>query len=69
MGDNGGQEIVEKVVPLGKGVLMPVIQPPRIVQEAIEEFLAPLFANEPQRKHLAKDLCQNNLYGIEYILC
>jgi len=32
---------------------MPIIQPPRLVQEALDEFLAPLFANEPQRKHLA----------------
>jgi hypothetical protein len=32
---------------------MPIIHPPDIVQNALDEFLAPLFANEPQRKHLA----------------
>lgn len=32
---------------------MPIITPPKIVQNALEEFLDPLFKNKPQRKHLA----------------
>jgi len=32
---------------------MPIITPPKIVQDALGEFLAPLFANNPQRTHLA----------------
>jgi len=32
---------------------MPIIQPPAIVQNVLDEILAPIFANEPQRKHLA----------------
>ena len=32
---------------------MPIIQPPTIVQEAINEVLAPLFKNTAQRKHIA----------------
>ena len=32
---------------------MPIIIPPNIVQESLNEFLAPLFKNEPQRTHLA----------------
>ena len=32
---------------------MPIIQPPAIVQEALDEIFAPLFANTPQRKHFA----------------
>jgi hypothetical protein len=35
---------------------MSIINPPTIVQNAIDEFLAPLFKNEPQRKHLANYL-------------
>jgi len=35
---------------------MPIINPPEIVQNALDEFLAPLFANNPQRKHLANYL-------------
>ena len=35
---------------------MPIIHSPTIVQNAIDEFLAPLFANQPQRKHLANYL-------------
>ena len=35
---------------------MPIIQPPKIVQNAVDEFLAPLFKNKPQRKHLANYL-------------
>jgi len=32
---------------------MPIITPPNVVQDALDEFLAPLFKNQPQRKHLA----------------
>jgi len=32
---------------------MPIITPPKIVRDALDEFLAPLFKNNPQRKHLA----------------
>jgi hypothetical protein len=32
---------------------MPIITPPKIVKEALDEFLAPLFENTPQRNHLA----------------
>ena len=32
---------------------MPIITPPKIVHDALDEFLAPLFENTPQRKHLA----------------
>lgn len=35
---------------------MPVVKPPQIVQNAVDEFLAPLFQNKPQRKHLANYL-------------
>jgi hypothetical protein len=35
---------------------MPIMTPPEIVQKALEEFLAPLFKNEPQRRHLANYL-------------
>ena len=35
---------------------MPIITPPNIVQNAFDEFLAPLFDNRPQRKHLANYL-------------
>ena len=35
---------------------MPIINPPSIVQNALDEFLAPLFDNTPQRKHLANYL-------------
>ena len=35
---------------------MPIIETPTIVQRAIQEFLSPLFKNEPQRKHLANYL-------------
>jgi len=35
---------------------MPIIIPPTIVQNALDEFLAPLLANTPQRKHLANYL-------------
>ena len=35
---------------------MPIISPPKIVQNAMDEFLAPLFDNTPQRKHLANYL-------------
>ena len=35
---------------------MPIITPPKIVQDALDEFLAPLFKNNPQRKHLANYL-------------
>jgi len=31
---------------------MPIITPPKIVRDALDEFLAPLFKNNPQRKHL-----------------
>src|SRR5215469_3443776 len=46
----------KKVVTPRKRSSMPIIQPPRIVKDAIEEFLAPLFDNTPQRKHLANYL-------------
>ena len=32
---------------------MPILTPPTIVQNALNEFLAPLFKNTPQRNHLA----------------
>ena len=32
---------------------MPIITPPKIVRDALDEFLASLFKNTPQRKHLA----------------
>jgi hypothetical protein len=32
---------------------MPIIQPPKIVQNAIDEFIASLLKNSAQRKHLA----------------
>ena len=32
---------------------MPIVTPPTIVQDALDEFLAPQFKNKPQRKHLA----------------
>jgi hypothetical protein len=35
---------------------MPIIRPPAVVQSAIDDFLAPLFKNNPQRKHLANYL-------------
>jgi len=35
---------------------MPIISPPKIVQNALDEFLARLFDNTPQRKHLANYL-------------
>jgi len=35
---------------------MPIITPPNVVQDALDEFLAPLFKNHPQRKHLANYL-------------
>ena len=35
---------------------MPIIRPPKIVQDAFAEFLAPLFENNPQRTHLANYL-------------
>ena len=35
---------------------MPIISPPTIVQNAMDEFLAPLFDNTPQRNHLANYL-------------
>jgi hypothetical protein len=35
---------------------MPIISPPKIVQNALDEVLAPLFQNKPQRKHLANYL-------------
>ncbi len=35
---------------------MPIVTPPKIVQDALDEFLAPLFKNKPQRKHLANYL-------------
>ena len=35
---------------------MPIISPPTIVQNAVDEFLATLFQNKPQRKHLANYL-------------
>ena len=35
---------------------MPIITPPKIVQDALDEFLAPLFDNTSQRKHLANYL-------------
>jgi hypothetical protein len=48
-----GLEATEKVTRTGKGFPMPIIKPPKIVQDALEEFLAHLFKNEPQRKHFA----------------
>ena len=35
---------------------MPIITPPTIVQNALDEFLSSLLANDPQRKHLANYL-------------
>ena len=35
---------------------MPILTPPKIVKEALDEFLAPLFENTPQRNHLANYL-------------
>jgi len=35
---------------------MPIISSPKIVQNALDEFFAPLFKNKPQRKHLANYL-------------
>jgi hypothetical protein len=35
---------------------MPIITPPKIVQHALDEFLAPLFQNHCQRDHLANYL-------------
>ena len=35
---------------------MPILSPPKIVQDALNEFLAPLFDNRPQRKHLANSI-------------
>jgi hypothetical protein len=32
---------------------MPIISPPKLVQETLDEIFAPLFQNAPQRKHLA----------------
>jgi len=32
---------------------MPIITPSKIVKDALDEFLAPLFENTPQRNHLA----------------
>ena len=32
---------------------MPIIEPPAIVRNVLDEIFAPLFSNEPQRKHLA----------------
>ena len=38
-------------------ILMPaIIPPPHIVQNAMGEFIADHFQNEPQRKHCANDL-------------
>ena len=36
-----------------QGVPVPIITSPKIVQDALDEFLAPLLANPPQQKHLA----------------
>jgi hypothetical protein len=35
---------------------MPIIQPPKVVQNAVDEFFASFFKNKPQRKHLANYL-------------
>ena len=47
------QEFTEKVVPYGKGVPMPIVQPPSIVQNVLDENFASLFKNTAQRKHIA----------------
>ena len=35
---------------------MPSITPPTVVQNAMEEFIANFFTNQPQRDHVANDL-------------
>ena len=35
---------------------MPIVEPPRVVQNAMEEFIAKLFKNKPQRDHAANYL-------------
>ena len=35
---------------------MPSVQPPKVVQNAVDGFLTPLFKNKPQRKHLTNYL-------------
>jgi hypothetical protein len=35
---------------------MPIVKPPTVVQNAMCEFIAKLFTNEPQRNHLANSL-------------
>ena len=52
MGVGGSPEVAAKVI-FGKGVRMPIITPPKIVQDALNEFLAAQLHNNPQRKHLA----------------
>ena len=49
-------EVAGKVIAWKRSSLMPIISPPKIVQNAMDEFLAPLFDNTPQRKHLANYL-------------
>src|SRR5215469_13784 len=46
----------KKVVTPRKRSSMPIITPPKIVQNAVDEFLVPLFKNQPQRKHLGNYL-------------
>ena len=35
---------------------MPIVKPPTVVQHAMDEFIAKLFINQPQRNHLANYL-------------
>jgi len=53
MHDESSPEGCEKSFLSEKEFPMPIISPPKIVQDALDEFLAPLFANTPQRNHLA----------------
>ena len=47
-----GLEATEKVNLCRERISMPIITPPKIVQDATEGFLAPLFKNNPQRPAL-----------------
>ena len=35
---------------------MPIITPPTVIQNAMDELIGKVFTNQPQRDHAAKDL-------------
>ncbi len=56
IGNGSGLETAENIFRDRKRSSLSIIQPPKIVQNAVDEFFAPLFKNKPQRKHLANYL-------------